>query len=319
MEADILRLILFLAGLALILGIYLADRYKREKFREDASQPYQDDTSPEPPQRVTGRREPLWTPQEPTPQPPERLEPEQLEPEQLEPPEPEAEETEPAEPEPEMAASVTQEPEEAVFEDPIEKAVADWDLEQLGEIIQQEKSKKREPRREGEQFSFSFLGSPDTPEKQEAEQEKPPLPTKLVQITIVPRQGQFMGQELLYAISETGLRFGDMSIYHFPGNETPGSEPLFSMANMVEPGSFDPDNMDGFFTPGLVLFAMLPGPKDGLTTFSEMLHTAERLATLLDGELKDDSHSDLSKQTIEHMREEIQEFHRKLQLAKSAR
>jgi cell division protein ZipA len=43
------------------------------------------------------------------------------------------------------------------------------------------------------------------------------------------------------------------------------------------------------------------------------------LATLLDGELKDDSHSDLSKQTIEHMREEIQEFHRKLQLAKSAR
>jgi cell division protein ZipA len=204
---------------------------------------------------------------------------------------------------------------------PLEKGVADWDLEQLGEIIQEEKNKKQELRREreGEQFSFSFLGSSDTPEKQQAEEEKPPLPTKLVQITIVPRQGQFMGQEVLYAISETGLRFGDMNIYHFPGDDAPGSEPLFSMANMVEPGSFDPDNMDNFFTPGLVLFAMLPGPKDGLTAFSEMLHTAEQLATLLDGELKDDSHSDLSKQTIEHMREEIQEFHRKLQLAKSAR
>jgi cell division protein ZipA len=135
----------------------------------------------------------------------------------------------------------------------------------------------------------------------------------------VPRHGQFQGQELLYAVSETGLQFGDLNIFHFPNEGTPEKEPLFSMANIVEPGSFDPDQMDDFLTPGLVLFAMLPGPKDGLTVFSEMLNTAEQLATLMDGEIKDESHSDLSKQTIEHMREEIQEYHRKLQLAKSAR
>jgi cell division protein ZipA len=302
MEADILRLILFLAGLALILGIYLADRYKREKYREDASSPYQGDTTPEPmKKRTTGRREPLWRPEDATPPEPEEEEPL-------------AQEIEEPEPEP---VPVMEEPEE-VLEESDELEVADWDLEQLGALIQQEKNKKRESRREeGEQFSFSFLNT-DTSEK-ESVAEKKPLPTKIIQLNVVPRQGQFLGQEILYAVSETGLRFGDLNIYHFPDQGAPDKEPLFSMANMVEPGSFDPAHMDDFSTPGLALFAMLPGPKDGLTIFSEMLHTAEQLATLLDGELKDESHSDLSKQTIEHMREEIQEFHRKLQLAKSAR
>lgn len=299
MEADILRLILFLAGLALILGIYLADRYKREKYREDASSPYQDDTTPEPMKRTTGRREPLWRPDAAAP------------------PEPEEQETREQEIQEPESEPVMEEPEE-VPEESDELEVADWDLEQLGELIQQEKSKKRESRREeGEQFSFSFLNT-DAPEKESVAEQKP-LPSKLIQLNVVPRKGQFLGQEVLYAVSETGLQFGELNIYHFPDQGTSEKEPLFSMASMVEPGSFDPDQMDDFSTPGLVLFAMLPGPKDGLTIFSEMLHTAEQLATLLDGELKDESHSDLSKQTIEHMREEIQEFHRKLQLAKSAR
>jgi cell division protein ZipA len=319
MDADILRLILFFAGLALIAGIYLADRYKRAKYQEDANSPSQEDAIPERPMRTAVRREPLWKPEEPEE---EVSAPEFLQREEPETPEPEPEVAETLEPGLEgpdlevleTAAGGTEES----TEETVDMQVADWDLEQLGELIQEEKSKKREPRREGEQFSFSFLGS-DASEKESAEEQKPPLPSKLIQLTVVPRQGQFLGQELLYAVSETRLQFGDLNIYHFQDEEAPAGEPLFSMANMVEPGSFNPDQMDNFSTPGLVLFAMLPGSKDGLTVFSEMLHTAEQLATLLDGELKDDSHSDLSKQTIEHMREEIQEFHRKLQLAKSAR
>jgi cell division protein ZipA len=327
MEADILRLILFFAGLALIAGIYLADRYKRAKYREDATSPSQDDAVSERPMRTAVRREPLWKPQEPDE---EVNDPQFLQ--QEEPEMPETVEPEPQEPEPgaaETTGPVLEGPDLEVLEtvtantedspqEPVDMQVADWDLEQLGELIQEERSKKREPRREGEQFSFSFLNT-DAPEKEKVEKEKPPLPTKLIQLNLVPRQGQFLGQEILYAVSETRLQFGDLNIYHFPDEEAPAGEPLFSMANLVEPGSFNPEQMDDFSTPGLVLFAMLPGSKDGLTVFSEMLHTAEQLATLLDGELKDDSHSDLSKQTIEHMREEIQEFHRKLQLAKSAR
>ncbi len=286
MEADILRLILFLAGLALILGIYLADRYKQGKERGDTATRYQDDT-------VTGtatpsfhNREPLWAPDTP--------------------PEDDSSEEEPETTPEEETPAVT----------PRAGAV-DQDLERLGDLVKEEKGKKRGIRRDIEQFSFPFLNL--EPAEKPAVFEKKPLPTKLIQLNVVPREGNFPGQEILYAISEVGLQFGDMDIYHFPNVEDPQKGPLFSMANLVEPGTFSPSQMEDFVTPGLVLFTLLPGPKDGLSIFSEMLHTAERLATLLDGELQDQSHSDLSKQTIEHMREEIQEFHRKLQLAKSAR
>ena len=54
---------------------------------------------------------------------------------------------------------------------------------------------------------------------------------------------------------------------------------------------------------------------DGLATLSDMLFSAERIAALLDGELQDETHSVLSKQTIEHMRSQILEHRRQVQLA----
>jgi len=69
----------------------------------------------------------------------------------------------------------------------------------------------------------------------------------------------------------------------------------------------------------VTLFAQLPGPREGLETFSLMLSAAERLAALLNGELQDETHSDLSRQTIEHIREEITEHSRQVRLARSRR
>ena len=91
------------------------------------------------------------------------------------------------------------------------------------------------------------------------------------------------------------------------------------MANLVEPGNFDLEKMADFSTPGLTLFAQLPGPLEGVRLFDEMLATAQRLAALLDGEIQDESHSDMSRQTIEHLREELVEFERKVRLARKKR
>ncbi|OQX40699.1 MAG: cell division protein ZipA, partial [Candidatus Sedimenticola endophacoides] len=66
----------------------------------------------------------------------------------------------------------------------------------------------------------------------------------------------------------------------------------------------------------LTLFARLPGPLDGLQVFSDMLMSAERLAAELNGSLQDATHSDLTRQTIEHVREEILEHRRQVHLAK---
>jgi cell division protein ZipA len=47
-----------------------------------------------------------------------------------------------------------------------------------------------------------------------------------------------------------------------------------------------------------------------------MLFTAERLAAMLDAELQDETHSALTRQTIEHIREGILEHRRQIQLAR---
>ncbi len=113
--------------------------------------------------------------------------------------------------------------------------------------------------------------------------------------------------------------YGDMSIYHRYDGDPARGRVLFGMASIVEPGTFPTDRLDDFTTPGVILFAQLPGHQDGMVIFSDMLFTAERLAVMLDGHLQDGTHSDLSKQTISHIREGILEHRRQVQLARSSR
>ena len=144
----------------------------------------------------------------------------------------------------------------------------------------------------------------------------PDLPVKIVQINLVAKGDRFEGNDILRAAYDTGLEAGEMQIFHrYPPGKQAGEAPVvFSMASMVEPGIFPLDDMSEFSTPGLTLFARLPGPMDGLAVFADILFTAERLASILGGNLQDETHSHLTKQTIEHMREEILEHRRRLQL-----
>ena len=153
-----------------------------------------------------------------------------------------------------------------------------------------------------------------------AKEESPvDVPAKIIQINLIAKKGQsFPGPAIQAATKELGLKSGEMQIYH---RYTAGGrkKTLFSMASLVEPGTFPFKTMEGFSTPGLALFAQLPGPGDSLAIFSDMLFTAQRLLAILGGELQDETHSALTKQTIEHMRSQIMEHRRLVQLARSRR
>lgn len=144
------------------------------------------------------------------------------------------------------------------------------------------------------------------------------LPKLVLQINLQSRGAAFHGEQIAKAVKEVGLYYGDMDIYHRYTEGDTGSV-LFSLASMIEPGTFPIDKMGEFRTRGLTLFSQLPGVQDGMAIYSDMLFTAERLASILDGKLQDDSHSVLSKQTIEHTRDAILEHRRRLQLARKKR
>ena len=121
----------------------------------------------------------------------------------------------------------------------------------------------------------------------------------------------FRGQDLLQILLACDLRFGRMNIFH-RFEQANGRGPVqFSLANLVEPGSFDLDAMDGVNTPGVTLFLALPGPEKPITAFNYMVETAQVLVRNLNGELRDEAHSVMTAQTIEHCRQRIRDFERR--------
>lgn len=123
--------------------------------------------------------------------------------------------------------------------------------------------------------------------------------------------GGFKGQDVLQILLACDMRFGDMNIFHRHENAN-GKGPIqFSVANLVEPGTFNLDAIDHFSTPGVCFFLTLPGPEKSITAFNYMVETAQVLVKNLHGELRDDAHSVMTQQTIEHCRQRIRDFERK--------
>jgi cell division protein ZipA len=117
------------------------------------------------------------------------------------------------------------------------------------------------------------------------------------------------GSVLVEAIQQTELEYDEaLGIFQHTVERLDGKQVVFGLANMVNPGTFDLQHLDGFVTPGVSLFMQLPGPIEGLKAFNMMLDCARTLATALGLHVLDEHRSVLSPQTIDHMREEIQLF-----------
>lgn len=115
----------------------------------------------------------------------------------------------------------------------------------------------------------------------------------------------FDGQQLLACLSTAGLEFGEMNIFHL--YEAGSDKILFSLANGIEPGTFELDSMATLTTPAVSLFIELQNLDDAIAAYDLMLNTARQLATDMDGVLQDESRSALTNQTIEHWRQTIRE------------
>ena len=122
----------------------------------------------------------------------------------------------------------------------------------------------------------------------------------------------FKGEDILHILLACDLRFGDMNFFHRHEFEAGRGAIQFSVANMMQPGVFDIDNMADFSTPGLVFFLTLPGPEDMMKAFDYMLETAQAVARNLGGDVLDESRSVLTKQTLEHNRQLIRDLERRL-------
>ena len=120
----------------------------------------------------------------------------------------------------------------------------------------------------------------------------------------------FNGADVVVAAEKTGLEFGDMSVFHRLVESRVDKGPVFSMANLLKPGSFDMQQVHKLETPGLSLFMTLPGPLTALDAWDAMLPTAQRLAELLNGLVLDEERNAIGRQRIQFMRDELRAYDR---------
>ena len=128
----------------------------------------------------------------------------------------------------------------------------------------------------------------------------------VLHVTALPGE-QFSSKKICKTLEHLGLRHGKYKIYHRESLQNSDLS-LFSVANMVKPGYFEPEAEEQFKTPGISFFLVLPGPPDPLTTFNEMIQTAKQVAQSLDGELLDADRSTFTSQRAQLIRDEIASF-----------
>lgn len=143
----------------------------------------------------------------------------------------------------------------------------------------------------------------------DAEPEPAPIisadrPEKYVVINVMAIGEPFDGQSLLENLVEMNLSLGEMNIFH----REQGNQTLFSLMNAVEPGSFDLSTINDIQTPAVSMFMRVHELAKPTAVFDQMLEVAETLAQELGGEVRDESRSVMTTQTIEHCRQDLKEY-----------
>ncbi|GJM14149.1 MAG: hypothetical protein DHS20C12_25520 [Pseudohongiella sp.] len=133
--------------------------------------------------------------------------------------------------------------------------------------------------------------------------------SEVLVLNVAAKDGRvFTGDDLLHVLITAGLKFGEMNIFHKRLSKEHQGTVIFSVANMLNPGTFDLNNMDEFTTLGISFFLALPTPINNLDAFEQMLDVAQEIREKLDGDLKDDHRNGMTGQTIEHYRQRIRDF-----------
>lgn len=127
---------------------------------------------------------------------------------------------------------------------------------------------------------------------------------RVISIHVMAREEAIAGRLLLEHLLQYGLRYGDMAIFHRHEHPTGQGSVLFSLAQALEPGTFDIDTLARDSVPGVSLFLGLPGYKS-VVAFDLMIDTARRLASVLHADMLDDNGQILTAGKLADWRDEV--------------
>ncbi len=165
---------------------------------------------------------------------------------------------------------------------------------------------RQEPTLQVEPVVPERRGEPEVAAEPASAPRRAPQKIIAIRVTALP-PARFDGAALLESLRAEGLGYGRYEIFHHLHED---GRPIFSVASLKEPGTFDIESMATSQYPGVAMFAVLPGPVRAAEAFDEMIFTARALATHLSGALADERGAPLTALRVGKLREEALEFER---------
>ena len=187
------------------------------------------------------------------------------------------------------------------------------DIQQVEENLRRALDNKpdfglNQPRQE----QFDLNDTPESTETPEKQPERPNNQTMQQQILVMhlmaPKGEMLSGHNLQEAALKVGFRYGELKIFQRHLNEDGSGEVLFSMANLVNPGTFDLNTIDEMTTPGVTLFMALDDLEDPVAAFNVMVESVDTLVEALDLSVLDETRSSMTRQTIDHYRQRAKDI-----------
>ena len=127
----------------------------------------------------------------------------------------------------------------------------------------------------------------------------------IIVLHILAKPSEVLSGEKINSVAQaSGFVFGSMNIFHrLDGDE----QTIFSLANMVEPGNFDPDTIHEMTTSGLTVFMQLSNLTHPADDFDEMLRTAYHVSEMLGASLCNQNRQPITQADAEYYRNLISE------------
>ncbi|EEX93034.1 cell division protein ZipA [Vibrio orientalis CIP 102891 = ATCC 33934] len=118
----------------------------------------------------------------------------------------------------------------------------------------------------------------------------------------------FVGTKLFDSMQQNGLIYGEMDIFHRHADLSGTGKVLFSVANMMQPGTLKHNDPAEFTTKGISFFMTMPCFGDAEQNFKLMLKTAQQIADDLGANVLDDARNLMTPNRLDSYRAQIQQF-----------